>query len=63
QCDGVCTIPVGEVYDMFPDRGPFQEITCPDCKGTCAYYPLETCDWYFELNNGFIQDHTGVLCD
>lgn len=64
QCKGKCIVDFEYVQQNYPDRIPYENFTCmAECEGRCAEYPLRMCDWWFELNNGIIEDHTGILCD
>lgn len=64
QCKGKCVVDFEYVEKNYPDREGWKDINCTDsCKGTCAKYPLGTCDHWFEVNNNVIEDHTGLLCD
>ena len=64
QCNGTCITTKEYVETNYPNRKEFEDITCSGtCKGTCTTYPLRSCEWWFEVNNNTIEDHTGIFCD
>jgi hypothetical protein len=63
QCSGVCQIDTAYVDRVFENRSRYNPIQCDSCIGNCSGYKLRTCDWWYEINNGTIEDHTGILCD
>ena len=68
ECKGGCTIDREFIINNYPEielnsSGYSGDITCKDaCTGTCSEYPLRKCDWWFEVDNGTIIDHTGIFC-
>jgi len=68
ECKGGCTIDREFITNNYPEielnpSGYSGDITCKDaCTGTCSEYPLRKCDWWFEVDNGTIIDHTGIFC-
>jgi hypothetical protein len=64
QCKGKCVIDSKYVQQIYPNRTGGEDIVCKtDCVGKCAEYPLRHCDWWFEVNNSVVEDHTLMLCD
>jgi len=64
QCEGKCVIGNNYVERNYPNRNLYFNIEVGDkLKGTCSLSPRRACDWWFEVNNGVIENHTGVLCD
>ena len=63
ECSDKCTISFDYMDTQFPDRVRIEDVVCPDCTGSCSEYTLRFCDWWYELNNGIIEDHTGIMCD
>ncbi|MFC1662987.1 hypothetical protein ACFL04_02335 [Patescibacteria group bacterium] len=64
QCAGKCIVGTEYVDNTFTDREGFEDIIVgTDFVGSCAEYPLRECDWWYELNDGKIENHTGILCD
>ena len=63
DCSDKCIISFDYIATNYPDREMYNNIPCPECTGTCSEYTVRFCDWYYELNNGIIEDNTGIMCD
>ncbi|MFA6427736.1 MAG: hypothetical protein WCW16_04850 [Candidatus Magasanikbacteria bacterium] len=64
QCKGVCDVSREYVQTNYPHRNEYESIECiGTCKGSCSKYVHRDCEWWFEINNNIIEDHTSILCD
>ena len=64
ECKGTCTVPREYVEKNYPNRKEFEDVDCTDtCTGTCTKYPTRDCEWWFEIHNNIVEDHTDILCD
>jgi len=71
QCQGGCVIEVADFNQLFPDLAD-QDLVGFDCQGqcqgTCARYPIRTCDLefqeqFYELVDGIIIERPELACD
>lgn len=61
---GKCLISRDFVDKNYPDREIQTDVSCKkECLGKCSKYPVRDCEWWFEVNNNKIEDHSDILCD
>jgi hypothetical protein len=64
QCIGKCVVDTGYVAEKYPHNTRDDVINCGFfCKGNCSAYPLGFCDWYYEVNDGKLENHAQIFCD
>ena len=67
QCKGSCIGDYDKIinkYDSAQTPGSATKCNADDiCSGTCSKIPkIGSCDWYFEVNDGFYIFHGGGWC-